>query len=477
MIGRVIAGRYRIVSQLGSGGMGSVWRAEHLALGSPVALKLIDESIASVPEALERFEREAQASANLRSPHVVQVLDYGVDEGTPFLAMELLDGESLDDRLGRVGRLGPEETMRVVLHVARAIGKAHEAGVVHRDLKPGNIFLVRNDDEEVAKVLDFGIAKVEDKVSTSTRTGSMVGTPAYMSPEQAQGLKALDGRADLWSLGAIAYECLTGDVPFDAEAVGGLIVKICTAPLPVPSQVAHVPPGFDAWFAKALERNPDKRFQSAKELSDALRVALGLPGAGTMSSARFTIADLGTKTSASEAPGRVAAARTFSSHELGPSSKPALAGRVRWALAVASGLVLVVAFGLGLVLLRPRDGAPARPSSESKPSDASPVEPSPTSASPSNALPSDASPSDAARPGASPAASTPAVEPAPSASASAGQPEHATSATPALPSESAATSDVAHEPARTTKSAGSAARPASAPRAPVKGTSDPRLGF
>ncbi len=274
MTGKVIAGRYRITSQLGAGGMGSVWRAEHLTLGSPVAIKLIDESIAKHPEVLARFEREAQAAASLRSPHVVQVLDYGVDDKTPFIAMELLDGESLEERLERLGTLSIPETVRIITQVARAIARAHEIGIVHRDLKPGNIFLVRNDDDEVAKVLDFGIAKKDETAATTTRTGAMVGTPAYMSPEQAQGSKQLDGRTDLWALGAIAFECLTGALPFDGEALGELIVKICTTSPPVPSTLAPLPPAFDAWFAKALARDRTERFQTAKELSDGLRVAL-----------------------------------------------------------------------------------------------------------------------------------------------------------------------------------------------------------
>jgi serine/threonine-protein kinase len=277
MIGRVIANRYRLTAQLGAGGMGSVWRAEHLTLGSPVAVKLIDELIARDPGVRARFEREAQAAAALRSPHVVQILDYGIDDETPFIAMELLDGESLEERLTRVGRLSVEETLRVLTHVARAIGKAHDAGVIHRDLKPGNIFLVRNDDEEVAKVLDFGIAKTERTSATATRTGAMIGTPAYMSPEQAQGTKQVDGRTDLWAMGAIAFECLSGRLVFEGEALGELVLQICTKPLPVPSTLAPVPPEFDAWFARALDRAPEARFQTAKELADALREAFGAP--------------------------------------------------------------------------------------------------------------------------------------------------------------------------------------------------------
>src|SRR5262245_34026300 len=157
--GHVIAGKFRLVRRLGQGGMGSVWAAEHLILNSQVAVKIIDSSIAQNQEALGRFLREAQAAAQLRSPHVVQTLDYGIEDSVPFIAMELLEGESLAQRLDRVKRLSLEATAKILTEVGRAISKAHETGIVHRDLKPDNIYLVKNDDDEIAKVLDFGIAK------------------------------------------------------------------------------------------------------------------------------------------------------------------------------------------------------------------------------------------------------------------------------------------------------------------------------
>ncbi|MCA9596406.1 MAG: serine/threonine protein kinase [Myxococcales bacterium] len=287
--GDVLAGKYRLVSPLGRGGMGTVWRAEHLTLRSPLAIKLVAGRAAESQEALGRFLREAQAAAALRSPHVVQIIDYGVEGSTPFIAMELLEGESLADRLRRVGRLSPEETSRVVTHVARAIARAHEAGVVHRDLKPDNVFLVANADDEIAKVLDFGIAKVDDTTSQATtpatRTGAVMGTPHYMSPEQARGNRAVDHRSDLWSLGVIAYECLTGRRPFESDVLGDLLIKICAEEAPVPSSVVPVPAGFDAWFARATARDPNQRFQSAQEMSEALRGVLGQPTLQTWSQA------------------------------------------------------------------------------------------------------------------------------------------------------------------------------------------------
>ena len=272
----IIAGKYRLLRKLGQGGMGSVWYAEHMTLHSPVAIKLIDPSIADNAEALGRFLREARSAASLRSPHVVQILDHGVDNGVPYIAMELLDGESLADRLTRVARLSPGETARVLQHVARAIGRAHEAGIVHRDLKPDNIYLVRNDDEEMAKVLDFGIAKsnahgLSASVGGGTRTGAVLGTPYYMSPEQAEGAKTLDGRADIWAMGVIAFECLLGSRPFDEETLGSLLLAICARPIPIPSQRGPVPPGFDEWFARACARDVTARYAAARDAAADLR--------------------------------------------------------------------------------------------------------------------------------------------------------------------------------------------------------------
>lgn len=247
--------------------MGSVWRADHLTLNSPVAVKLLEPWVASDPLGQARFMREAHAAAKLRSPHVVQIFDHGVDAGTPYIVMELLEGESLATRLAREGRLSFVETARIVTHIARALSRAHAAGIVHRDLKPDNVFLVRDDDGELAKLLDFGIAKSErpdGKSEHSTSPGILVGTPYYASPEQAQGAKHLDHRSDIWSLGVIAYECLLGERPFRGDALADVLLRICVQPLPVPSQRGPVPPGFDAWFTRACARAREQRFDSAK---------------------------------------------------------------------------------------------------------------------------------------------------------------------------------------------------------------------
>jgi serine/threonine-protein kinase len=278
--GRVLAGRYKLESRLGEGGFGTIWRAEHLVLAAPVAVKLVDTDVVKDEEQVDRFLREARAAAALRSPHVVQIIDYGVDGEIPFMVMELLEGETLAHRVRGKGKLTPTETGRILTHVGRAMAKAHAAGIVHRDLKPENVFLVQNEDEEIAKVLDFGVAKVETtniaKEGARTRTGSLLGTPYYMSPEQAQGNKEVDHRSDLWSLAVIAFECLTGKRPFHSDGLGELVLQICAYPIPLPSEVGPVPLGFDAWFKRATERDPKNRFQSAKDLTESLREVLGL---------------------------------------------------------------------------------------------------------------------------------------------------------------------------------------------------------
>jgi eukaryotic-like serine/threonine-protein kinase len=268
--GQILGGKYRLTRPLDDGGMGSVWVAHHLTLNSPVALKLINPVVAADPLTIERFLREARTAALLRSPHVVQILDYGVDGDTPYIAMEMLEGESLAARLDRTGRASVRETARVIRHVARAIGRAHDAGIIHRDLKPENIFIVRNDDDELIKVLDFGIVKtnLSDLNLSRTRTGVLVGTPYYMSPEQAEGTKSVNFQTDIWALGVIAFQCLLGELPFRGDSIGRLILEICSHPMPVPSDVGPVPPGFDAWFARACARVVSQRFESAKRAAD-----------------------------------------------------------------------------------------------------------------------------------------------------------------------------------------------------------------
>ena len=275
--GTIVKERYRLEGLLRRGGMGSVWQAEHLELRSKVAIKILDPEIARDRVMVQRFLREAQAAAALRSQNVVQILDYGVDDDQAFIAMELLEGETLSERIARSGPVPPADLFRFMADVLRAIHKAHEAGIIHRDLKPDNVFICK-DEPEYAKVLDFGVAKVKkgslaDMAATGTQTGLMLGTPYYMSPEQAQA-KALDGRTDLWSIAVMAFEGLLGRRPFKADSLGDLVLAICTTPTPVPSRFGPVPPGFDEWFVRGTQRDPARRFQSAREMAEELDAVL-----------------------------------------------------------------------------------------------------------------------------------------------------------------------------------------------------------
>jgi len=260
--------------------MGSVWRAEHVELGTPAAVKLIDRRLAQSRDALARFKREAQAAAALRSTNVVQILDYGVDGGEPYIAMELLEGENLGARLARFGRIEPSHLGWVLSQVGKAVSRAHELGIVHRDLKPENIYLARDGNDEVVKVLDFGIAKAQNAMQLTgapkTRTGVMLGTPYYMSPEQSSGQRTVDHRTDIWALGVIAFECLTGRRPFVGDSLVGLALAICQEPMPVPSQRGAVPAGFDEWFARAAHRDPECRYPSVPGAIAELCVVCGL---------------------------------------------------------------------------------------------------------------------------------------------------------------------------------------------------------
>jgi len=278
-LGRVLGGRYRLLEQIGKGGMGSVWRAEHLELGSHCAVKLIDEDLAESTMVRARFRREAKAAAALSSDHVVRTFDYGVDDGTPYIAMELLTGESLDQRIKRVGRLSANELAELLAQVALALERAHRQGLVHRDLKPGNLFVAKSDNgRDCVKLLDFGIAKSlrsdDDLAVGPTRTGSMVGSPAYMSPEQLRNAAGIDPASDLWSLGVVAYEALVGQRPFIASSMADLTLRICVDALPVPSSVTQVPRGFDDWFFKACNRDTKARFSTATELAQAFQALL-----------------------------------------------------------------------------------------------------------------------------------------------------------------------------------------------------------
>jgi serine/threonine-protein kinase len=267
--GDMVTGQLQLVRALEQGSMGSVWVAFDHALQTEVAVKLMDQRLLGDDKFVARFIREARAAAKLKSAHVVKIQSIGrTDAGIPFIAMELLTGETLKKRLQRDHRLDFATTVTIVKHVARALREAHEAGIVHRDIKPANIFLVTQDDELHVKLIDFGVAKKDDDTLAMTRTSERMGTPFYMAPEQLVSAKHVDHRADLWSVGVVVYHCLVGRVPFAAESFADLCLDVARGEYEPPSK-AGLPPAIDAWMGRVLARDPAARFESAKAMADA----------------------------------------------------------------------------------------------------------------------------------------------------------------------------------------------------------------
>ncbi|WP_437942028.1 serine/threonine protein kinase [Sorangium sp. So ce341] len=286
MIGTIIDGKYQIRKLLGEGAMGSVYEAEHTGTGRRCAVKVISSAdLTRDPKVVSRFQREARAAGAIDTQHITQVLDAGVDRDSklPFLAMEYLAGEDVHQLIKRVGPLAPDLALRIVAQSCLGLQKAHEASVVHRDIKPHNLFLSWRDAGEIlVKLLDFGIAKVkmdranETEGADLTRTGNLIGSPLYMSPEQARGHKEIDHRTDIWSLGAVLYQALTGRTPYHhITALGELIIAICSdPPPPVQDFAPWVPPEVAAIVHRCLLQAPGQRYQSAQEMFGAIRPLL-----------------------------------------------------------------------------------------------------------------------------------------------------------------------------------------------------------
>lgn len=265
--GHTLDGRYVLVREIGRGGMGVVWEAFDQMLQRPVAIKLMMPEHVASNEARRNFEQEATTVAQLRNEHVVQVHDYGIDEGSPYIVMELLEGEDLESRLGRARQLPHAAVLSLLRQISSGLEAASSAGVVHCDLKPANIFLVRGASGETVKILDFGVGW--RLFEGRDWLGARLGTPAYMSPEQIRGAVP-HPLSDLWSLGVILFRAVTGHFPFSSDSVVGLIISICTDPFPPPSSLdAALLPGFDRFFDRALAKDRTRRFQSPRELCDA----------------------------------------------------------------------------------------------------------------------------------------------------------------------------------------------------------------
>ncbi|HEX7489037.1 MAG TPA: serine/threonine-protein kinase, partial [Anaeromyxobacteraceae bacterium] len=277
LVGTTLDGRYRLVAHLASGGMGAIFRAEHVYMRKELALKVLRPDLSSLPDIAERFRREAEIAAGLEHDNIVRVTDFGRSpEGWLFLSMELLEGESLFERLRRTGPMMPEEAVSILVQMCRGLEAAHARGVVHRDLKPENIFLTASP-AGLVKILDFGIAKLTDpQIASDTQAGMVVGTPEYLSPEQAMG-SAVDGRADVYAVGLIGWRMLAGHHPFRADDARGLLMMQATKPVP---SVLEARPDLVGWpvlvdaIARACAKDARERHTNAGELRIELEACL-----------------------------------------------------------------------------------------------------------------------------------------------------------------------------------------------------------
>jgi serine/threonine-protein kinase len=277
LLGTVLAGRYEVLRRIGEGGMGAVYEAKHALIGKRVAVKVLLEKFHAKSDFVARLLQEARLASSIGHENIVDVTDFGTtDDGRSFVVMEFLDGESLADLERREAPLPIERSLRIGRQVASALGAAHAKGIFHRDVKPENVYLVRRGDVDFVKVVDFGISKAVkpggDEGAESyrlTHTGILLGTPLYMSPEQARGEEDLDHRADIWALGVLLYECLTGEVPFRANNYLQIISQVLTHVPPSPSRLRPelgIPDAVDAVVMRAMEKDRTKRYQTMTEL-------------------------------------------------------------------------------------------------------------------------------------------------------------------------------------------------------------------
>jgi serine/threonine-protein kinase len=278
-VGTILAGKYRIERMIGEGGMGVVVAAMHLHLGTQVALKFLLQDMAMNQQMSERFMREARASALLKSEHVCRVSDVGMlDNGAPYIVMELLTGQDLSSMLRNHGPMPISTAADYMLQALSGLAEAHAANIVHRDLKPGNLFWTqRPDGSALIKVLDFGIAKAPGSSNFSmTQTSTVMGSPGYMSPEQLKSSKVVDARSDIWSMGVVLYELVTGKTPFEGESITELALKVAMDPTPV--LPGHFPPAFQAVITRCLEKDPARRYNDVADLAQALAPFAGPRG-------------------------------------------------------------------------------------------------------------------------------------------------------------------------------------------------------
>ncbi|MDH5491704.1 MAG: protein kinase [Myxococcales bacterium] len=291
--GTVIGGRYRLLEELGEGGMAIVWTAEHLTLSVKVAVKFMTVAGPNIAELTERFMLEARAAASIRHRNVVEIMDFGLHDGrVPYMVMELLIGESLADRLERDGHLEVSEAIHIVSLTLRGLAAVHDRGIVHRDLKPENIFLLDDKEGVFPKLIDFGVSREAGRTNL-TQQGALLGTPDYMSPEQARGRKGIDAGTDLYSMGVILFELITGRLPFESEHLGDLIVMITSQPAPrVEDFCPDIPTALGDVIDRALAKDRAERFETAEQMRDALLEAGESYGFGSGASQLFRLSEL-----------------------------------------------------------------------------------------------------------------------------------------------------------------------------------------
>ena len=458
MLGRRI-GNYQVTALLAEGGMGAVYVAEHPAIGRRVAVKVLLPQVASDQEMVRRFFNEARAASSIADVGIVQIYDFGYQDGVAYIVMEFLDGESLEARLRRLGCLALADVLRLGRQLALSLQAAHASGVIHRDLKPDNVLVVA--DASVAggertKILDFGIAKLIDTAPDRqrTQTGMVMGTPIYMSPEQCHGAGSVDHRADIYSLGCMLFHLVAGRPPFQSAGSGELLAMHLREPAPPVSQFARVPPHVDAILLRCLEKEPEHRFQSMQQLASEIDLALRaitIPPGGVDPKFLTPVPPAPTAVPISAQPTTLSGAAAQTA-----SPRPA---RPRWPLIAIVATIVVAGGAFALVATRGSSSSESRPAAAPArvpppepvvaPAPPSPAPITPPSAAPTPPLtpPADPAPTATATPTPPPAA-TPAPDPAPTATPKATatkstkparpkrpRPANAGSATPKQPAE------------------------------------------
>ena len=421
-------GQYRILHKIGEGGMGTVFLAEHALIGRRAAIKVLLPALSQRRDIVDRFFNEARATTSIPDPGIVQVFDFGFHtDNSAYIVMEFLEGEPLDIRLRRLGRLSASEALRITRQAAGSLAAAHSRGIVHRDLKPDNLFMVRDPEAfngERPKILDFGIAKLngDEPGRMRTRTGALMGTPVYMSPEQCRGSGQLDHRSDIYSLGCVLFHLIAGRPPFDMEGMGEIISAHLREPAPAPSALVQgMPPSVDELVLACLTKSPDQRFQTMSDLQaacDALLARITQSGPSSPTIALATPLAPGFRsvspgTPSTPVPGTNPPTRTASPTTLSTAAgQPSAAAPPRRRTGVWVGLGLGLVGGVVAVAVIASSGAqePAKPEvaaplpvvAAPPPPDAAPVAPAvvvtPPDATPVAVVPPDAAPPDAPAP-------------------------------------------------------------------------------